>query len=55
MAMVRVKLFLTLDVDTEEYPAPVDGDVGMEIEDGIREYLHDVEGVVIGNIRTLTE
>jgi len=52
---VRVKLFLTLDVDAEEYPIPADGDVGMELEDGIREYLHDVEGVEIKNIKSLTE
>jgi hypothetical protein len=55
MTKVRVKLFLTVEVDTEEYPVPADGDIGMELEDGIREYLHDVDGVEIRNIKSLTE
>lgn len=55
MMNVRVKLFLTLDVDAEEYPTPADGDIGAELEDGIREYLHEVEGVEIKHIKSLTE
>ena len=33
--MMRVKVFITIDIDPEEYPIPADEDVGMEIEDGI--------------------
>jgi hypothetical protein len=36
MAMIRVKMFITLDVDEEEYPIPADGRVGEELEDGIK-------------------
>jgi len=53
--MIRVKLFITIDVDEEDYPIPADGRVGEEIEDGIREYLYDVEGADIKTIRTITE
>jgi hypothetical protein len=53
--MVRVKLFITLDIDEEEYPIPADGQVGEEIEDGIREYFYDVEGADIRTMRTITE
>mgnify|MGYP003625216256 FL=1 len=53
--MVRVKVFITLDIDEEEYPIPADGQVGEEIEDGIREYFYDVDGAVIKTIRTITE
>jgi hypothetical protein len=52
---MRVKMFITLDIDEEEYPIPADGQVGEEIEDGIREYLYDVEGVEIRTMRTITE
>ena len=52
---MRVKLFISLDIDDEEYPIPADGQVGEEIEDGIREYFYDVEGVDIRIIRTITE
>ena len=33
--VMRVKVFITLDIDEEEYPIPADGQVGEEIEDGI--------------------
>mgnify|MGYP001580877594 FL=1 len=52
---VRVKMFLTLEVDTEEYQTPADGDFGIELEDGLKEFLHEVEGIEIKNIRTITE
>tara|TARA_A100000172_G_C2958739_1_gene81710 strand:+ start:409 stop:567 length:159 start_codon:yes stop_codon:yes gene_type:complete len=52
---MRVKMFITLDIDEEEYPIPADGQVGEEIEDGIREYLYDVNGADIRTIRTITE
>ena len=55
MMNIRVKLFLTLDVDADEYPTPADGDVGTEIEDGIREYVYDIDGVDIKHMKTLTE
>ncbi len=53
--MVKVKVFITLDIDEEEYPIPADGQVGEEIEDGIREYFYDVDGAKIKTIRTITE
>ena len=52
---VRVKMFLTLEVDTEEYQTPADGDFGIELEDGLKEFIHEVEGIQIKNIRTITE
>ena len=53
--MARVKLFITIEVDEEEYPIPADGQVGEEIEDGIREYFYDVDGADIKTIRTIME
>jgi len=53
--MARVKVFITIDVDEEEYPVPADGQVGEEIEDGIREYCYDIEGADIKTIRTIME
>ena len=52
---MRVKVFITIDIDPEEYPIPADEDVGTEIEDGIREYFYDVDGANIRNIKTITE
>ena len=53
--MVRVKMYITIDVDEDEYPIPADGQVGEEIEDGIREYFYDVDGADIRTMRTITE
>ena len=52
---MRVKVFITLDIDEEEYLVPADGQVGEEIEDGIAEYFYDVDGADIRTIRTITE
>lgn len=52
---MRVKIFITIDIDPEEYPIPADGQVGEEIEDGIQEYFYDVEGAEIRTIKTITE
>ena len=52
---MRVKVFITIDIDPDEYPIPADEDVGLEIEDGIREYFYDVDGDDIRHIKTLTE
>jgi len=52
---MRVKVYITIDIDPEEYPVPADENVAEEIEDGIREYFYDVEGTKIRNIKTLQE
>jgi len=48
-------MFITLDVDEEEYPIPADENVGEELEDGIREYFYDVDGAEIRSIKTIQE
>tara|TARA_R100000388_G_C7226910_1_gene152277 strand:+ start:1092 stop:1250 length:159 start_codon:yes stop_codon:yes gene_type:complete len=52
---MRVKVYLTIDVDPEEYPVPADENVAEEIEEGIREYFYDVDGTKIKNIKTIQE
>jgi hypothetical protein len=52
---MRVKIFLTIDIDPEDYPMPADENVGEELEDGIREYFYDIEGASIRNIKTIQE
>ncbi len=53
--MIRVKMFVTIDIDPEEYAIPADGQVGEEIEDSLREYFYDIEGADIKNVRTVQE
>ena len=52
---MRVRIYITVEVDPEEYPVPADEDVGTELEDGIREYFYDIDGAEIRNMKTLTE
>jgi hypothetical protein len=52
---MRVKMFITIDIDEEEYPVPADGQVGEELEESIQEYFYDIDGANIRNIRTITE
>ena len=53
--MMRVKLYITLYVDPEDYPVPADGNVDIEIEEAIREYLYEIEGINVKSIKTLQE
>ena len=52
---MRVKVFITIDIDPEEYPVPADENVAEEIEEGIREYFYDVGGTTIRNIKSIQE
>jgi hypothetical protein len=53
--MIRVKMFITMDVDPDDYPVPADENVAEEIEESIQEYFYDIEGIQIKNIRTIQE
>jgi len=53
--MVRVKMILLLSVDEEEYPIPSDGKVGEEIEDYFTDMIHEVDGLKVKSIKTITE
>ncbi len=53
--MIKVKMMLTLNVDEDDYPIPADGKVSEEIESSIQEFLYDIDGVKIQNIRTVQE
>ena len=52
---MRVKVYLTIDVDPEEYPVPADENVGEEIENSFEEFIYDIEGVEIKSIKTVQE
>jgi len=46
---------MTLHIDTEEYPVPVDGYVSDEIEESLREYFYDIDGTDVRKINVLQE
>ena len=50
-----VKVFLTLNIDEDEYPVPVDGDVDEEISQSLQEFIYDIDGMPIKAIKIITE
>ena len=55
MEKIKVKIFITLSVDPDEYAVPSDGHVVEEFEETLTEVIHDINGVDIKNIRILQE
>jgi|TARA_R110000803_G_scaffold61835_1_gene121838 hypothetical protein len=53
--MIKVKIMMTVAVDPEEYPIPADGRTGDEIESYIVDVMHELDGVTIKNIKSITE
>jgi hypothetical protein len=52
---VIVKVFLTLELDEDEYPIPVDGFVDEEVKDALQEFIYDVDGMKIKAMKLITE
>jgi hypothetical protein len=52
---MRVKVFITLKLDPEEYVMPADENPSEELEEQIVDLMHEIEGVEIKNIKILTE
>lgn len=50
-----VKVYLTLELDEDEYPIPVDGFVDEEIKEALQEFIYDVDGMTIKTIKVLGE
>tara|TARA_R110000764_G_scaffold44273_1_gene99665 strand:- start:201 stop:359 length:159 start_codon:yes stop_codon:yes gene_type:complete len=50
-----VKVFLTLDIDEEDYQIPVDGLLDDEVRDALQEYIYDIDGMSIKSIKIIME
>lgn len=48
-------MMLTLKVDPEEYPIPSDGRLDEEIQEYIKDLVHEIDGIKITNMRTIME
>ena len=45
---MRVKIYVTIDIDPEEYPVPADENRRTEeIQDSIEEYFYEIDGAEI--------
>jgi len=49
------KIFLTLEIDEDEYQIPVDGRLDEEINEALQEYIYDIDGMTVKSIKIITE
>lgn len=52
---MKVKVYITLDIDPDEYPVPADENVGQEIQETLEEYFYEIDGANIRQIKTIME
>ena len=52
---MRVKILLTIDLDEDDYPMPVDGMVVEEVDETLRNLIHDVDGVDVRAMKIIVE
>ena len=45
MAIKKAKIYITLNVDTEEYPVPADEQLGDDIQDQMESFIYDIDGL----------
>ena len=53
--MIRVKVMISLAIDPEDYMIPSDGNVEEEIEETFKEFLYDIDGVAIKQLKIKQE
>jgi len=49
---MKVRMMITVEVDTEEYPMPSDENVGIELERTFTEIIYDINGLSIVGLKT---
>ena len=52
---MRVKIFLTIELDEEDYPIPVDGMIEEDVDETIRNLIHDVDGMIVKSLKIIME
>ena len=52
--MIRVNIILNIEADPNEYPIPSDRNVGQEIEDYLKDIIHEVNGLKVTSIKVIT-
>jgi hypothetical protein len=53
MAIRKTKIYITLEVDTEEYPTPVDEQLQNDVRDQFESFVYDIDGFHLNQIKIL--
>ena len=48
---MRLQVTINLEINPEEYPLPIDGDVRDEVEQIIRDTFYDIEGIEVKTLK----
>ena len=52
---MKVKIFLTIELDEDDYPIPVDGMIEEDVDETIRNLIHDVDGMTVKSVKIIME
>ena len=52
---MKVKIFLTIELDEEDYPIHVDGMIEEDVDETIRNLIHDVDGMTVKSVKIIME
>mgnify|MGYP000016499560 FL=1 len=51
---MQIKVFLTLNIDEDDYPVPVDGKIKEEVNETLQQFIYDIDGMTIKTINIIT-
>ena len=49
------RVLISLEIDEDDYPVPVDGSVEQELNEALYAYIYDIDGVTITKMRITTD
>ena len=52
---MKARVLISLDIDEEDYPVPVDGSLQEELNEAIYAYIYDIDGISINKMRITTD
>tara|TARA_B100000780_G_C20874313_1_gene347752 strand:+ start:314 stop:478 length:165 start_codon:yes stop_codon:yes gene_type:complete len=47
-------VLISLEIDVDDYPVPVDGSVEEELNEAMYAYIYDIDGITITKMRIMT-
>ena len=51
MMKIQAKIFIGVSIDPDDYPIPSDGNIAEELEDAVKEYFHEIDGIRIQMVK----
>jgi|TARA_R110000796_G_scaffold230496_1_gene348162 hypothetical protein len=52
---MKARVLISLEIDEDDYPVPVDGSVQEELNEAMYAYIYDIDGITISKMRILTD